>query len=49
VATTIDKPEVGGNFHGACHGLDQAVRFINTKHLSQDIHAQNLGFYIGDT
>jgi len=46
VATTIDKPEVGGNFHGACHGLDQAVRFIKTKHLSQDIHAQNLGFYI---
>ena len=39
VATTIDKPEVGGNFHGACHGLDQAVRFIKTKHLSQDIHA----------
>lgn len=46
MATITKKPGIGGNFHGACRGLDQAVRFINSKHLSQDIHAKTWAFIL---
>ena len=38
----------GGNFYGVCHGLDQAVSFIEYKSTyPKDYHAI-IGFYIGN-
>jgi len=45
VATNALKPGFGGNSHGACRGLDQAVRFINNKALIPRYSCENLGFY----
>ena len=48
MATQRPKALDGGNSYGVCRGLDQGGKLQDKKHLSQDFHIQDLGFYIGN-